>query len=164
MKIAATAYLMEGDDHNAVQLLLIGFTGTLKFWWENFLNDEEKFYVSTSINENGEQDVVLKLVYAIAKHFVGDPTIFAERNYEILQNLKCRTRSDFKWYHDVFLAKLFFRPYARASFWKEKFIFGIPKALNEKVQESLREKNNGTIPYADLTYGDLKSEVKKEGL
>ena len=64
----------------------------------------------------------------------------------------------------MFLAKLIFRPDARASFWKEKFLFGVPRALNEKVQESLREKNNGTIPYADLTYGDLISEVKKEGL
>ena len=64
----------------------------------------------------------------------------------------------------MLLAKLFFRPYARASFWKEKFIFGLPRALNEKVQESLREKNNGIIPYAYLTYGDLISEVKKEGL
>ena len=77
MQMAATAYLMEGDDHNVVQLLLTGFTGTFKFWWENFLTDEEKFYVSTSINENREQDAVIKLVYAIAKHFVGDPTIFA---------------------------------------------------------------------------------------
>ena len=164
MQMAATAYLMEGDDHNVVQLLLTGFTGTLKFWWENFLTDEDIFFVSNSINENGEQDAVLKLVYAIAKHFVGDPTIFAERNSEILQNLRCRTLSDFKWYHDVFLAKLFFRPDARASFWKEKFRFGLPRALNEKVQESLRDKNNRTIPYDNLTYGDLISEVKKEGL
>ena len=164
MQMAATAYLMEGDDHNVVQLLLTGFTGTLKFWWENFLTEEENFFVSNSINDNGEQDDVLKLVYAIAKHFVGDPTIFAERNSEILQNLRCRTISDFKWYHDVFLAKLFFRPDARASFWKEKFLFGLPRALNEKIQESLREKYNGTIPYDILTYGDLISEVKKEGL
>ena len=164
MQMAATAYLMEGDDHNAVQLHLTGFIGTLKFWWENFLTEEEKFHVSNSINKNGEKDAVLKLVYAIAKHFVGDPTIFTERNSEILQNLRCRTLSDFKWYHDVFLAKLFFRPDARASFWKEKFLYGLPRALNEKVQESLREKHNGTIPYEALTYGDLISEVKKEGL
>ena len=64
----------------------------------------------------------------------------------------------------MFLAKLFFRPDARASFWKEKFIFGLPRALNEKIQETLREKYNGTIPYENLTYGDLISEVKKEGL
>ena len=164
MQMAETAYLTESDDHNAAQLLLTGFTGTLKFWWENFLTEKESFYVSNSINDEGEQDAVLKLVYAITKHFIGDPNVFAERNYEVLQNLRCRTLSDFRWYHDVFLAKLMSKEDARASFWKEKFLYGLPRALNEKVQESLRERNNGTIPYEDLTYGDLISEVKKEGL
>ena len=104
------------------------------------------------------------MVYAITKHFVEDPNIFAEKNSEILQNLRCRTLSDFKWYHDVFLAKVMTREDARASFWKEKFLYGLPRALNEKVQESLRERHNGTISYKDLIYGDLIGEVKKEGL
>ena len=39
-----------------------------------------------------------------------------------------------------------------------------PRAFNEKVQESLQEIHNGTIPFEELTYGDLISEVKKEGL
>ena len=53
MQMAATAYLMDSDDWNAVQLLLIGFTGTLKLWWENFLTEKERFLVSKSINEEG---------------------------------------------------------------------------------------------------------------
>ena len=53
---------------------------------------------------------------------------------------------------------------ARASFWKERFLYGLPRAFNEKVKESLRERNNGTIPYDELTYGDIISEGKKEGL
>ena len=51
MQMAATAYLTENDDWNAVQLILTGFTGTLKFWWENFLTEKERFYVSKSLNE-----------------------------------------------------------------------------------------------------------------
>ena len=62
----------------------------------------------------------------------------------------------------MFLAKVITREDARASFWKEKFFYGLPRALTEKVQETLREKHNGTIPYEDLTYGDLIGEVKKE--
>ena len=50
------------------------------------------------------------------------------------------------------------------SFWKERFLYGLPKAFSTKVQESLREKNGGTIPYDSLTYGDLISIVKSEGL
>ena len=151
MQMASTAYLTDGDDHNDVQLILAGFSGTLKYWWENFLTDKERFYVQTSLNEEGEQDAVLRLMYDITKHFIGDPRVFEEKNSEILQNLRCRILSDFRWYHDVFLAKVMTRGDARASFWKEKSLYGLPRALNEKVQETLREKHNGTIPYEDLT-------------
>ena len=164
MQMAATAYLMDSDDWNAVQLLLTGFTGTLKLWWENFLTEKERFLVSKSINEKGEQDAVTRLVYVIVKRFIGDPNVYQEQSSKILQNLRCRTLSDFKWYHDVFLAKLMTRQDARASFWKERFLYGLPRAFNEKVQKSLKERNNGTIPYDELTYGDLISEVQKEGL
>ena len=114
--MVATAYLTYGDDHNAVQLLLAGFFGTLKFLWENFLNDKERFYVQKSVNDDGEQDAVLRLMYAITKHFIRDPRVFEEKNYEILQHIRCRTLSNFKWYHDVFLAKVMTREDARASF------------------------------------------------
>ena len=43
-------------------------------------------------------------------------------------------------------------------------MYGLPRALTEKVQETLREKHHGTILYDDLTYEDLISEVNKEGL
>ena len=164
MQMAATAYLQSDDDWNAVQLLLAGFNGSLKFWWDNYLTEKERFQVSKSINEEGEQDAVIKLVYAITKHFIGDPNTFGERTSEILQNLRCRTLSDFKWYHDVFIATLMIRADARDSYWKESFLYGLPKAFNERVQESLREKHGGTIPFDSLTYGDLISTVKKEGL
>ena len=164
MQMAATAYLQSDDDWNVVQLLLAGFNGSLKFWWDNYLTEKERFQVSKSINEEGEQDVVIRLVYAITKHFIGDPNTFGERTSEILQNLRCRTLSDFKWYHDVFIATLMIRADARASYWKERFLYGLPKAFNERVQESLREKHGGTIPFDSLTYGDLISTVKKEGL
>ena len=164
MQMAATAYLQSDDDWNAVQLILVGFNGSLKFWWDNYLTEKERFHVSKSTNDEGEQNAVIKLVYAITKHFIGDPNIYGERTSTILQNLKCRTLSDFKWYHDVFIANLMVREDARASYWKERFLYGLPKAFNEKVQESLRERHGGAIPFDSLTYGDLISTVKKEGL
>ena len=36
--------------------------------------------------------------------------------------------------------------------------------LPKRFRKPLEKKNNGTIPYDDLTYGDLIGEVKKEGL
>ena len=79
MQMTATAYLADGDDHNAVQLLLAGFSGTLKFWWENFLTNKEIFYVQKSVNDDGEQDTVLRLMYVITKHFIGDPSVRPEK-------------------------------------------------------------------------------------
>ena len=130
--------------------------------WKNFLGDKKRFYVQKSLNEEGEQDAVLRLVYAITKHFIGDPRVFEEINSEILQHIRYRTLSDFKLYYDVFLAKVMTIKDARASFWKEKFISRLPMALTEKVQETLRKKHNRTIPYEDITYGDLIRKVKKK--
>ena len=84
MQMATTAYLTDGDDHNVVRLILVGFTKTLKFWWENFLTDKERFYVYKSINDDGDQDAVLILMYAITKYFIGDPKAFEEKNSKIL--------------------------------------------------------------------------------
>ena len=94
MLITATAYLMENDDHNAAQLLISGFSGTLGSLWDNCLNEEERTYLQTSRNEEEEQNAVLRTIYTITKHFVGDPRIIQERSFEILQNLRCRTLSD----------------------------------------------------------------------
>ena len=164
MLMATTAYLTENEDHGAAQLIVSGFSGTLRYWWDNCLNDDERKFLQISKNEQGEQNAVHRILFSIIKHFIGDPRILQERSSKILQNLKCRTLSDFRWYHDVFISKVMIREDARASYWKERFIYGLPRALTERVQETLREKYNGTIPYEDLTYGDLISEVKKEGL
>ena len=75
MTMEATAYLTDNDDHNAAQLLISGFFGTLQSWWENCLNDSEIKFLQTSKNDEGEQNVVHRIIYKITKHFVGDPII-----------------------------------------------------------------------------------------
>ena len=47
IKMAATAYLTDNDDHNAAQLLISGFSGTLRSWWDNCLNDNERKLLQT---------------------------------------------------------------------------------------------------------------------
>ena len=61
----------------------------------------------------------------------------------------------------MFISKVMIRDDARAPYWKERFIYELPRALTKKVQETLREKYQETIPYDNLTYKDLMSEVKK---
>ena len=164
MLMTSIAYSGDNDDHTIVHYLIADFTSQLGGWWENMLTDAHIYHIITSINEPGQQNVVHKLIYVITKHFIGDPIILQETSSKILQNLRCGTLSDFIWYHDVFQSKVMSRPDANASYWKEIFLFGLPRALTEKVQNNLIEKWQGIIPYDELTYGDLISEVKNEGL
>ena len=78
---------------------------------ENKIND-----IQTSTNEEGEQNALHCLIYAITKHFIGDPRILQERSFEILQNIRCMTLSDFRWYHDVFSSKVITITDASASY------------------------------------------------
>ena len=84
--MAATTYLIDNDDHNAAQLLIYGFFGTLRSWWDNCLNKYEREFLQTSTNDEREQNVVHRIVYTITKHFVGDSRILQKRSSKILQN------------------------------------------------------------------------------
>ena len=80
MTMAAIAYLTDNDDHNAAQLLFSGFFGTLRCWWDNCLNDSERKFLQTSTNDEREQNAVHRIIYAITKHFIGDPRFLQERS------------------------------------------------------------------------------------
>jgi hypothetical protein len=50
-------------------------------------------------------------------------------------------------------------------FWKEKFLAGLPILLGEKVRNKIKDTfTTKTIPYDQLTYGELESFTQKEGL
>nr|KAJ0184480.1 hypothetical protein LSAT_V11C900504380 [Lactuca sativa] len=176
MTMAANAY----KAHNNTQLQIVniitsGFTGSLKGWWDFYISQEEKYYILSAKKtiikqENNQQiqtfedDMVNTLIFAIIKNFVGDPTTFQEKTSEILMNLHCRKLTDFRWYKDNYLVKVFSRPDCKESYWKERFIAGLPKLFAERVRQKLRENFNNTIPYQNLTYGDLINYINKEGL
>ena len=48
-------------------------------------------------------------------------------------------------------------------FWKEKFINGLPRLFGEKVKETL-STTLGVIDYDNLTYGDISSTIRSEGM
>ena len=106
MMMTSTAYFKENEDNSVVQFLIFSFTGVLRGWRDNMLNGNERNYIQISANEEEEQNVVHRIIYAITKHFIGDPRILQERSYEILQNIRCMALSDFRWYHDVFVSKV----------------------------------------------------------
>ena len=57
----------------------------------------------------GIPDGVNTLIYTVLKHFVGTPTNVSSQISDYLNNLRCPTMSDYRWYQDVFISKVMFR-------------------------------------------------------
>ena len=158
-------------DHQIANIIITSFTGQLKGWWDNTLTDSDRNWLAYAykrtqngtpiVDENGLQiqDVVNALVFAITKHFVGDPADYKESAYDSLENLRCYTLSNFRWYNDVFLSKVLIRPDNAETFWKEKFISGLSHYFAYKVREKLYEK--GHLDYAQTTYGEIICTIQK---
>ncbi|XLU74960.1 hypothetical protein S245_034013, partial [Arachis hypogaea] len=102
------------------------------------------------IGEDGEPipDAVNTLIFTIASHFIGDPSLWKDRSAELLSNLRCKTLSDFRWYKDTFLTRVYTREDSQQPFWKEKFLAGLPKSLGDKVRDKIRSLTpDEIIPY-----------------
>ncbi|KAH0675904.1 hypothetical protein KY285_023705 [Solanum tuberosum] len=175
MGVAITAYKMCGSaDRDAASMIIAGFTGMLKHWWDNYCTDEIKQLIvnatatETVVKMEGNtpststvtrEDACATLLYHIAKHFIGEPKLFQDRSLQILNNLSCPNLDKFIHYKHAFLSKVMIRPDCNLDFWKERFISGLPPLFADKVRTKIQDRNNGNIPYGNLTYGDLVSTI-----
>ncbi|KAH9667484.1 protein LOW PSII ACCUMULATION 3 [Citrus sinensis] len=178
MTMAANAYKTQAgtSDRAISEILIAGFTGQLKGWWDHLLTNRQQLDILNSIqtDENGApildefnnpiQDAVATLILTISLHFIGDPSHLRDKNAELLHNLRCRKLSEFQSYKTSFFTRLFLRDDANHTTWKEKFLAGLPTLLGEKVRNSIKALYDNRIPYDELTYGELVSFVNKEGL
>lgn len=82
----------------------------------------------------------------------------------LIMNLICPNFHDFQWYKDIFLTKVMVRDNCFQTFWKERFIFELPKFFAERVRNSIKNNNNDTISYATLTYGEIVNYINKVGI
>ncbi|KAL5181013.1 hypothetical protein HKD37_01G002035 [Glycine soja] len=118
--------------------------------------------VITNDDNKEIRDVVNTLIFTIAQHFIGNPSLWKDRSTKLLSNLKCRTSADFRWYRDTFLTRVYTKEDSQQPFWKEKFLAGLPRSLGDKVRNKTRSQSvNGDIPYESLSYGQLISYVQK---
>ncbi|KAH9669772.1 hypothetical protein KPL70_021933 [Citrus sinensis] len=164
------------SDRAITEILVAGFTGQLKGWWDHLLTQQQQLDVLNSIqvDENGApildefnspiQDAVVTLILTISFYFIGDPSHLRDKNAELLHNLRCRKLSEFQSYKTTFFTRLFLRDNANHITWKKKFLAGLPTLLGEKVRNSIKALYDNWIPYDELTYGELVSFVNKEGL
>lgn len=63
--------------------------------------------------------------------------------------------SDYRWYIDMFLSKLWLRSDEFADYRKERFISDLPRLFAEKVKKNIQQNFNGNIPYQFLTIGEF---------
>lgn len=105
------------------QTLIVGFTGQLKGWWDNYLMQEDMNVVlkAKKINEENEiakdeereytEDAVATLIFSISKHFIRDPSKIKDKTINLLTNLKCPKLQDFRWHKNMFLTKVMLIPF-----------------------------------------------------
>ena len=176
MTMVANNYLDESRPHKEViEMIALGFTGKLQQWWNNCLTEVSKEDIKYAIQkdeegnpiiseiEQGIPDGVNTLIYTIMKHFIGKPSNITARIYEQLSNLRCKNLGEYKWYEDVFTTRVMHRRDCNSPFWKEKFINGLPTLFSQKVKETLCSPL-GVIDYDNLTYGDISSTIRSEGM
>ncbi|ESQ29477.1 hypothetical protein EUTSA_v10024111mg, partial [Eutrema salsugineum] len=108
MTMAANAYRTQvgNEDRTVAELLIAGFSGQLKGWWDNYLNNQQRSEILDAVKTdednvpildnfgNLQQDAVATLVIAITLHFIGDPSVLRDKNAELLSNLKCKRLRD----------------------------------------------------------------------
>ncbi|KAG5616231.1 hypothetical protein H5410_016055 [Solanum commersonii] len=147
-------------------MITAGFTGQLKGWWDNYLNQEQRDRVLLAVKQEGDQvtqNAVYTLVLNIIEHFSGRWSDNSETIRTLLQNLRCKTLTSFRYYKDVFLCRVMELPECNSTHWKSKFIDGLPTLFAERVRKAIRGDNH-SINYDDYTYGKLISACVQEGL
>ncbi|ESQ30993.1 hypothetical protein EUTSA_v10012124mg [Eutrema salsugineum] len=145
------------EDKTVAELLIAGFSGQLKGWWDNYLNNQQHSEILDVIKtdednvpildnfETPQQDAVATLVIAITLHFIGDPSEPRDMNAELLSNIKCKRLSDFHLYKNAFLTRVLLRLDSNQPFWKEKFLAGLPTLQGEKVRNKIRDSTRSQI-------------------
>ncbi|KAK9707332.1 hypothetical protein RND81_07G189800 [Saponaria officinalis] len=152
MGMAKAAYkIRESGEQVVFSMLIAGFTGQLKNWWDNSLtvdNQLEIFNHKTVRYTEGGMEVEVNdccdyLLIVIGLYFIGNPKEEFSSQKIILTNLRCPTLSDYRWYKDTFLTYVLRRPDCNEGFWKEKFVSGhkadkcfTKKKINELFQDN----------------------------
>lgn len=78
--------------------------------------------------------------------------------------LRCRTLSDFIWYKDTFLTRIYKTKQCNKSFRKEKFLSGLPKLFAEQIRFLLWLNNHDILNLYNYTYGDFIQIINRFGL
>ena len=92
MTMVCIAYKLNNrlSDHVVDQTIVVGFTGQLKGWWDNYLTLKDRNGILKAYRINEENEVVKdKKGFSISKHFIRDLAKIKDKTADLLTNLKC---------------------------------------------------------------------------
>ncbi|KAG5615445.1 hypothetical protein H5410_015269 [Solanum commersonii] len=166
---------VNNTDRTNCKMIIAGFTGQLRGWWDNYMTlDAEAVVINAKAIAEGvdnlgfalvkiREHAVYTLVLTILEHFSGRFTNQYETIRSLLNGLRCRNLGEFRWYKDTYLSRVMELSENGLEFWKAKFIDGLPSLFAERVKKTLRD-SQGIIPYSNFTYGKLIGACMQEGI
>ena len=121
------------DHPEIVGLLVTGFSGTFHGWCNSYLTEDSRESIKTAVKKNDEglpifdesigrgiSNGVNTLIFTVFKHFVGTPFNISSRIFDYLNNLRCLTMSDYRWYQDIFISRVMLWKDCYKPYWKKK--------------------------------------------
>ncbi|KAG5584390.1 hypothetical protein H5410_044824 [Solanum commersonii] len=135
----------KNSEKDTANVIIARFTGQLKGWWGNYLSESLRMSILNALKDEIGMipNVVYNLVLTIIEHFSGRWSDNSEAIRTMLQNLRCKTLTSFRWYNDVFLSRVMELTECNTSHWISKWV---------------------SINYDDYTYGKLIRACTQEGL
>lgn len=145
MTMASNAYKTQSGTLVKIvgELLIVGFLGQLKGWWDFHFTKKQQLDILNAIltRESGEsipdqhrepiQDTVSILIFIVSLHFTGDSSYISNKSTDILSNLPCEKMNNFQSYKMTFLNRVMLGKTQTSLFGKEKFLTGLPTLLGE---------------------------------
>ncbi|KAJ0692784.1 hypothetical protein HanPI659440_Chr15g0589831 [Helianthus annuus] len=103
MKYATIAKKNNNTDQTVCKMIAAGFTGQLKGWWDNYIDDKQN-HIYEHIKQGDKQvsDALYTLILTIIEHFTRRWSDNSETIRTLLNGLRCPTLNSFRWYKDVF--------------------------------------------------------------
>lgn len=79
---------------------------------------------------------------------------------EALLGIKCPKMSDFTWYKDIFLFRLYNLITCRDVIWKHKYVEVLPRYAREKFYSTMVTNSRASkIDWEGISYGDINSTI-----
>ncbi|KAG5630265.1 hypothetical protein H5410_001982 [Solanum commersonii] len=144
---------VNNTDRTICKMIIAGFTGQLRGWWDTYISLEEKAVVlnAKAVNK-GVDNLGFALIY---------------QQYEtvrsLLNGLRCRHLGKFRWYKDTYLSWVMELLENSLEHWKANFIDGLPPLFVERVKKTLRN-SQGANPFGAYTYGKFIGAYTQEGI